>query len=442
MTTRAVIAVAVVALCACVEQPTPDGGSGGGGGSTTGGGAATTGGGSATGGGTGAPFDAGHLDCTFEPSFQLAEVSGNGRAQVAVTESGNTIYAWNGAGDLTFAVQGPDGGLSNPISTLGNTLTDNSLVASGNRALLVYASASAQLYENRFVGGTTMSPGVVTQTPLTGFTASYLAMEPSGAASVWIQQSGLASRFDEFTTDGTAAFGGPREVVDAGFFYSTARSGGRRIVVSLAAFAAGVVPEVIVSNGAVDQHTAMTGAKVTGNDYFHAAIAEDGSAIAAGLFTVGGVDGVGAMVGSNGTFGAAQLVTPLPAAGLSAIRTMGAFAGPDGRAAIVWWQEDALYFSKRSGGSWSAPLNIASAPGVVPRFTKVGPSRGFVHFYDAVGSKLVEVNVDGVVGAAVMTELSGATYGTEYAAGGRYAAVISTQGLDDGGYVLRAAQCR
>lgn len=441
MTTRAVIAVAVVALCACVEPTMPDGGSGGGGGATTGGGGGTTGGGSTTGGGTGAPFDAGHLGCTFEPSFQLAEVSGNARAQVAVTESGNTIYAWNGAGDLTFAVQSPDGGLTSPVSTLGNTLTDNSLVASGNRALLVYASASAQLYENRFVGGTTMSPGVVTQMPLTGYTASYVALEPSGAASVWLQQSGMASRFDEFTTDGVAVFGGPREVVDAGFFYSTGRSNGRRLIISLPGFTATAIPEVIVSSGVTDQHTPMTGAMVTGNDSFHGAIADDGSAVAAGLFSLSGVDGVGAMLGSNGTFGAAQIITPLPDAGVTMLRTMGALAGPEGRAAVVWWQEDALYFSKRSGGAWSAPMNIASAPGVIPRFTKIGSSRGLVHFFDAAGSKVIEVNVDGAVGA-MTTELSGATYGTEYAAGGSYAAVISMQGLEDGGFALRAAQCR
>lgn len=450
MTTRAVIAVAVFfALSACPQQPAPDGGSGGG--SATGGGGGGGGdggdgggGGAATGGGQAAPFDAGHLDCTFEPAFELGDVTDNARAQVAVTASGHALYAWNGPGGLTWAVQTPEGVLQGPTSTPGNTLTDSSLVASGDRALLVYAAASAQLYENRFTSESGfMAPGVVTVTPLTGLTASFVALEPSGAASVWVQQAGFTSAFDEFTTDGAAAFTGPREVVDAGFFYAATRTNGRRLVISLPEFTATAVPEVVISTGGGDQRTPLTGAMVTGNDYFHGAIAEDGTAVVAGLFSLGGVDGLGALVGGGGAFGAAELVTPLPAGGVAMLRSLAALAGPDGRAAVVWWQEDALYLSKRTGGAWAAPVSLAAAPGVVPRFTKVGASRGFAHFYDATGTaRMLEVTVDGATGASFESELSGATYGTEYAAGGAKAAAIAIEFAADGGYLLRAAQCR
>ncbi|MFT3711798.1 MAG: hypothetical protein QM817_29520 [Archangium sp.] len=449
-------ALVISMFSACPQMPGPDGGTGGGtgggvtggggttGGGTTGGGTGGGGGGGGTGGGMGGgssgPFDAGRLNCTFETPFLLGD---GDTGYVAVTASGEAIYAWSETGNgLHYVVQSPAG----VLGTVQNDATGGlpagySLAANGDRALLVSTSTAPAVQARRFTtGGSWSAPESLMPTPQT-LAGVFVGLEPNGAASVWRQDSFNTSPWIEVASDGTT-FGAPHEVSDAGFLYSARRANGTRVAVTLQSFT-GVLPEVVVSTAAGDTRTTLTGSVVTGNDYFHSAVADDGTVVIAGTFNLSGTDGVGAMVRSGGTFGAAQMVSVYADGGMSSVRTIGAVAGPGGLGAVAWLNEDTVFLSHRTGTTWSAPQIIASAGGVVPRFTQLNASRGLVHVYDSMGMpKFIEFAADGYVSALRDTPLSGATFGTEFAGQGSKAAAISTATGLDGGYVIYASQCR
>ena len=153
-------------------------------------------------------------------------------------------------------------------------------------------------------------------------------------------------------------------------------------MVSLQSFA-GDLPGVLVTTSSGDTRTPLTGSVVTGNDYFHAAVADDGTVVIAGTFNLSGIDGVGAMVRTGGAFGAAQMVSVYADRGMSSTRTLGALAGPGGLGAVVWLNDQNVFLSRRNGSMWTSPQLIAVTDGVVPRFSQLNGSRGLVHFYDA-----------------------------------------------------------
>jgi hypothetical protein len=449
MKTKWVAAVVVSMFSACPQLPGPDGGTGGGGatggggGATGGGGGATGGGGGggATGGGSAGPFDAGHLNCTFETPMLLGDGS---EAQVAVTATGEAIYAWNDpTNGMHWVVQSPAGtlGIAQNDMTAG-LVVGLGLVASGDRALLVSGSTAPSVQARRYSsGGTWSAPESVNPAPqsLSGLVAG---LEPGGASSIWRQDTFNGSPWFEVTSDGTSNFGAQHEVTDAGFLYSARRAGGTRVAVSLRSFT-GVLPEVLVSTSSGDTRTPLTGAVVTGNDYFYAAVADDGTVVVAGTFNLSGTDGVGAMVRTGGTFGAAQMVSVYADGGMSSARTLGVLAGPGGLGAVVWLNEQNVFLSRRAGTTWSSPQIIATTDGVVPRFSQLNGSRGLLHFYDATSApKMIEVAADGFLGSASDSQLPGAIFGTEYAGAGAKAAAIATSFGADGGYVVYASQCR
>lgn len=430
MVNRVVVAVAVVSvLCACPGTPGPDGG---------------VGGGTATGGGTGAAFDAGHLDCTFETATQLGEGSDtiDPRAQVAVTESGYALYAWNAPnGALNLVVQSPDGTRAQPISTLVS-LVGTSLVARGDRAMLVTVSGT-QLQENRFRSDAGLSaPGLVGSVAQ-GLANLTIALEADGHASLWRQDTNFTAPWLEVTSDGVGTVGAPQEVIDAGFLYATTRANGTRLAVGLRAFNGVDVPEAIVSTSSATTRTPLTGAVITGNDLFKAAIADDGTAVVTGVFNLAGGDGLGAIARVGGTWSAPLMVTTYADGGLAMARTMGALAGPEGRATVVWWQDQQLFISRLTGSTWSAPQSIATTNAVVPRWTQLDAARGLVHFLSAgFEDQFIEVSADGSVGTAHAADLPGYVFGTEYAGAGRFAAAIETRIGADGGYLVFGQQCR
>jgi hypothetical protein len=122
---------------------------------------------------------------------------------------------------------------------------------------------------------------------------------------------------------------------------------------------------------------------------------------------------------------------------------MGVLAGPAGRATVIWWDSSRVLVSRRTAGAWSAPVVIATTDLVVPRYTRINDARGVVHYTNGGSGRFIEVGADGYVGPETpSSEFSGATYGTEFAAGGSNAAAIKTEPAADGGVLVKAAQCR
>lgn len=458
------LSLAVVAiLSGCPPLPELDGGAGGGaaggggggaagggggGGGGTGGGAAGGGGagGGAAGGGSG-QFDAGHLDCTFEPGFELGRiptpVGGSTSVAVAMTATGEAIYAWTDLAGLRYQVQAASGVRGAAVTEDAGTVHQLSAAAAGDRALLAIGSSdgpTAQTYVRRYTTGSGWSASETAQPDPLGLGDQRLALEGDGAASLWRQDVYAMSPIVEVTSSG-AAFGSPHPLANAGALYATTRANGTRMVIVLPNFSA--PPELVFSSGASDSRTVMTGAALSASDLYQAAIADDGTAIAAGLFDVGGVASLGAITRSSTSTGAPAQVVPIGDGGTATFRTLGALAGPGGLGAVVWWDGRGINVSRRSSSTgWSAPQAIAQANGIVPRFSQLSASRGLVH-YASGGYWRIEVTVDGYVGPAEPSaEFPGVVYGTEYAAGGSKAAVVKAMRGADGGWVAVAAQCR
>lgn len=377
-------------------------------------------------------FDAGRLNCTFEAPFDL----GTGRqAQVAVLEGGETIYAWSDSSSVNWVTQSPTGTLGTPQTDVGGLPPGTSLVASGSRALLVYGTTAPELRARRYSNSTWSAGEPVPPTPQ-GLGLVFTTLEPSGAASIWRQDTYFVPPYYEATTDGTSAFASAGSL-DAGFLYAARRANGTRLIVSLTD--ATSAPEVLTLAPGSFTRTPMPGAMVTGSDLFQAALADDGTAVVAGVFNLGSL-GVGALMGSGGTFGAPQLIAPH---GAGTTRTLGALAGPQGRGAVVWWDTGVLYFSRRTGTTWSAPQSLASTNAVVPRFTPLTAARGLLHYESPTnGSQLLELTVEGVVGAPIANVSPAYVSGTEYAGAGSRAAAIAIRFAPDGGYLVRGSQCR
>lgn len=376
-------------------------------------------------------FDAGRLNCTFEPPFNLGEGSANPESQVAVLDTGETIYAWNDPAGVRWVVQSAAGVLGAAQTDTGSLAPGTGLVASGGRALLVYGKTTPELRARRYSNGTWSTGEAVPPTPQ-GLGLVFTTLEPGGAASVWRQDVYAMSPYFEATTDGTSAFT-QANVVDAGFLYAATRSNGTRLVIALGSFTG--APEIRVLAPGGETRTAMPGAMVTGSDLYQAALADDGTAVVAGVFNLSSV-GVGAMVRTGGTFSAPQFIAP-------SVRTLGALAGPGGRGAVIWLGNQVVQLSRWTGSTWSAPQTLDTTDSTLPRFSRLTASRGLVHYYNAMGQpRRLEVTVDGVVGAPVSSALPGAIFGTEYAGAGTRGAAIATSFAPDGGYLIRASQCR
>lgn len=346
-------------------------------------------------------------------------------------DTGDTIYAWNDPTGVRWVVQSATGVLGAAQTDTGTLAAGTGLVANGNRALLVYGKTTPELRARRYSNSAWSTGEAVPPTPQ-GFGGVFTTLESSGAASVWRQDTYAMTPYFEATTDGTSAFA-EANVVDAGFLYAAHRANGTRLLVALGSLSG--APEVRLLTATGETRTPMPQAMVTGNDLYQAALADDGTAVVAGVFNLGGV-GVGAMIRQNGTFTAPQFIAP-------SIRTLGALAGPQGRGAVIWLASQGVFFSRWTGSTWSPPQSIASTNTVLPRFSRTTASRGLLHFYDAMGMpQRLEVTVDGVVGAPVSSALPGAIFGTEYAGAGTRAAAIATTLAPDGGYIIRASQCR
>ncbi|MBL8920385.1 MAG: hypothetical protein JNJ54_16075 [Myxococcaceae bacterium] len=374
-------------------------------------------------------FDAGRLDCVFETPFSLGEGSADPQSQVAVLDTGETIYAWNDPAGVRWVVQSAAGVLGAPQTDVGTLPPGTSLAANGNRALLVYGQTTPQLRARRYSNGTWSAGEPVPPTPQ-GFGSVLTALEPSGAASVWRQDTAQMAPWFEATTDGTSAFT-VANVVDAGYVFGAQRASGTRLFVTLSTLSS--TPAVVTVSAAGETRTPLQGAMLT--EAFHAALADDGTAVVAGTFNLGNV-GTGAMLRTGGTFGAPQFIAP-------SVRTLGALAGPGGRGAVIWLGNQVVYLSRTMGSTWSSPQLLVMTNTILPRFSRTTASRGLLHYYDAMGlPQRLEVTVDGVVGAPTPSALPGAVFGTEYAGAGTRAAAIATNFAPDGGYLIRASQCR
>jgi hypothetical protein len=383
------------------------------------------------GGGAMMAFDAGRLSCTFEPPFDLGEGGAEPRAQVAVLDTGETVYAWNGPGGVRWVVQSAAGVLGVANTDTGILTAGTGLVASGNRALLVSRTTTPELRARRYSNGTWSAGEPVPPTPQ-GFGFVFTRLEPTGAASVWRQDTYAATPHFEAVSDGMSAFT-QANVVDAGFLYAAERANGTRLVVALKDFTS--LPEVRVLSAGSETRTPLSSASV-GNDPYLAALADDGTAVVAGTFDAGTV-GIGATIRLGGVFTTPQVIAP-------SVRTLAALAGPGGRGAVVWLgSNQTLSLSRWTGSTWSAPQTLDRTTSVLPRFTRTTASRGLVHYYDMSGQpRWLEVTVDGAAGVPVTSLLPGAIFGTEYAGAGTRAAAIATSFGPDGGYVVRASQCR
>lgn len=446
---------ALFTLTACPQPGPTDGGTGGGtgggatttggggtttgGGGATGGGGGTTGGGGATGGGSAGPFDAGHLSCTFTAPFVLEEGLANfPTAQVAVTEQGEAIYAWNTPMGVKWVVQSPSGAVGTALNdATGGLLLGSGLVARGDRALLVFGSTTPEVRVRRYRAGSGWAaPESAPPTP-TSLSVILAGLEPSGAASIWRQDSN-GGAFFEVTSDGTSAFGNVHDIADAGFPYAVARANGTRLAVTLKSFTGVDKPELIVSTSSGDQRIPMQTAVLTGNDYFRVSLADDGTAIVAGAFNTSGIEGVGVMARTGtAAFGAVQMLNG--DGGMFMSRTVGTVAGPGGIGAVVWWDDGHLFISRRSGSTFGPAQLLTDTDQVIPRTTQISGSRILVSFYATNGTpSFIEVTADG---AGPVTPTS-APYSTEFAAGGTQAASVIGEQDSDGGWILRAAQCR